>query len=348
MAKKRHYKRKRAKISSWKHLKSRFKIKKKLRIFSLALLVVLATAVTLAAFYLFQFLAHPLAQAEGGANLSFTWDGKVPVNFAWLVISCDSPHLIKEAAVLHLDPYAKRAVLFKVNPQTEIEMPLGFGKEKIAASFALGELSKPPCAVELATKSLGKTLALPLCGYFLTDEAGHMEASEILGPAADWAGWGLRVFPKIPALFFSSRENLRTNLSLGEVLRVARFLFSLREDQRFEVLGSEPVGEFCADEQVKLEGMGILILNGTSESGLASRAAKRIENLGGKVLDVGNTSEPNFSHSVILARDPTSYTASALARALEISDLRSKGGTLRWEKRADIVLILGLDKVDVF
>lgn len=346
--KKRRYKRKRKEIFSWKRLKKRFKIKKKLRIFSLALLVVLATLATLLGLYLFQFFRHPLAQAEGGANLSFTWDATVPANFAWLVVSRDSPHLIKEAAVLHLAPQSGKAILLRVDPQTEIELPLGFGREKIAASFALGELSEPSCSVELAVKALAKTLALPLEGYFLIDEDGLFEVSEILGPTADWAGWELGVISKIPNLFLSLRKNLRTNLSLGEILKVSQFLFALREDQRLEVSDLEFTPDFCADEKIRLEGKGVLILNGTSEGGLALRAAKWVENLGGNILDIGNAPERNFSQSVILARDPTSYTALALARALGISDLRSKGETLRWEKRADIVLILGLDKVEVF
>jgi len=318
----------------------------------MACLVFLATLLTLGGLYLFQFFSHPLAQAEGGANLPASWDGSSPVNFAWLVIQNESPHLVREAAILHLDPTARKAVLIKIDPEMQVDLARGFGRERIAASFALGELAKPSRAMELALSALSKAAALPLAGYFLTDERGLQELSENLGAlppsGVSWAGWSPTLLLKFPRIFTSLRRNVRTNVTFVELWRISRFLFGLSADHCLETEDLTAISELCADERIRADGEGILILNGTKVPGLASRAARWVENLGGKVLAVGNAPEQSFSYSMILTRGLDSYTASALARAFGISDLRGKGETLRWEKRGDIVLILGLDKVDSF
>lgn len=328
--KKSRYKKKQPKLFSWKRLKGRFQFGKKLRILGLAFLVVFSTLVTLAFLYLFKFIKQPFAQAGGGAPPLFSWSGRSPVNFAWLVVSSGSSGKLEEVAVLHLNPDKGRAVLIRLPPNT---IPEG---DSDVVSW-LGALSRK--------------LALPIRGYFLVDSSSLSEFDEVLDEGTNWAGWGFRMFPRLPSLFPILRKRLTTNLSLVEVFRAVRVLLSLREDQKIEVNWEEikdATREFCSDERMKDEGAKILVLNGTYEVGLAARASRWIENLGGTVLDVGNAPRQDYERSVILALDFASYTVRSLASDFNISDLRDLGESIDWAKRADIVLILGLDKGDFF
>ena len=331
MAKRRCRRKRRPKISSWKRLKSRFNLHRKLRLLGLALLVVLSTLVTLASLYLFRLINQPFVQAGSRMLPSSSWSGQSPANFAWFVVSSKASQKLEEAAVLHLDPSRKQALLIRMPPKAAIENGSG------EAADWLGELSK--------------RLALPIQGYFLVDREGLSKLGEVLGADANWMAWRFQTLSRIPSLFPILRRHLVTNLSLGEILKVSRFVLSLRESQKIEV-SSERVGEAmsscCFDEKIKDEGAKILVLNGTFEAGLAARAARWVENLGGFVLDVGNAPQQNYERSVLLVSNPSSYTAQILAESFGISNLRGIGESLGWMRRADIVLILGLDKKDFF
>lgn len=291
----------------------------------MALLVVIATGITFAAVYLYQFFSHPLARAEGGANLEFSWSGRRPVNFALLTNSSDSSEFTT-VSILHLDPEAGRAVLLPIS--TDV----------------LSNIFR----VDSAVTALAKELAIPIRGYFLVSESGSDRIIRTLGSASDWRTWDWDLLFKTPALIGSLRGELRTNLSLDELWRLTRFILALRADQRITAGGYPEFVDLGADESVRFAGEGILVLNGTTLDGLASRAALWIKNLGGNIIDSANAPERNFSSSVILADDINSYTVQALAQTLGILDLRSKGGNLRWEKRANIVVIVGLDKAESF
>ena len=331
MTKKRYCKKRRSKFSSWKRLKSRFQLKRKLRIVGSAFLVVISTLATLVFLYLFKVAKQPFAEAGVGGS-SFSWSGRRPVNIALLVTPSKSHQELQEGAILHLDPYKGKAILIRLSPDVLPGAGLG------AASW-LGNLSKG--------------LALPICGYFLIDNQGLLKLYEIWDAGDDWTDWGLGVLPVVPRLIPIFNEHLVTNSSLGEIFRIVSFVLGLRFDQKTElnvegVLTADAVGVSCFDEEIKDEGARILVLNGTTDGGLAAKAARWVENMGGTVLDVGNAPQQNYDKSLILASDVDSYTVRTLASSFDIPDLRNIEGVFDWAKRADVVLILGLDKSDFF
>ena len=299
--------------------------KKRVRTVGLAVLVVISTLATLAVLYVFRLLSRPFVRAEDGGRPPFSWSGTVPVNLAWLAGPADSPD---QAAVLHLDPHRQRAVLIGVKPE---------------------ELTE--AGISEQVRALAAVTALPIEGYFFMGTGGLSELREILGPDATWSRWGLSIIPKLPTCLPVFRRHLLTNLSVGDVYRVVRFLATLREDRRVVVDLSETassIGGLCFDEVLQDEGLRILVLNGTRRAGLAARAAQWVGNMGGFVLAVGNAPQQDYEHSLILATDVSSYTVGRLASSFAVTDLRAIGEDVEWAKRADVVLILGLDKTSFF
>jgi len=305
--------------------KRRLKLKKRVRTVGLAVLVVISTLVTLTVLYVFRSLGRPFVRAEGGGYPPFSWSGATPVSLAWLVGPADSP---EQVAVLHLDPHAQRAVLIRVAP----EELTGVG-------------------ISERVRSLAAVTNLPIKGYLFLETEGLSELREILGADASWPRWRLNVISKLPDCLSVFRRDLLTNLSMGEVFQVARFLAVLREDRRVVVNLSDTsssIGGLCFDEVLQDEGLRILILNGTREGGLAAHAARWVRSMGGFVLAVGNAPQQGHEGSMILATDISSYTVKRLAASFAITDLRTIGKDVEWAKRADVVIILGLDKVGFF
>ena len=305
--------------------KSRLKLKKRVRTVGLAVLVVIATMATLATLYVFRLLSRPFVRAEDGGHTPFSWSGTTPVSFAWLVGPADSP---EQVAILHLDPHEQRAVLIRVKPEE---------LTGVSISERVG--------------SLAAAAALPIEGYFFLETEGLSELKETLGAGATWSRWGFDIIPKLPACLSVFRSHLLTDLSVGDVSRVIRFLAVLREDRRVIVDLSETASSIeglCFDEVLQDEGLRILVLNGTREAGLAAYAAQWVRNVGGFVLAVGNAPQQDHEKSMILATDVSSYTVGRLAASFAITDLRSIGADVEWAKRADVVRILGLDKVGFF
>lgn len=329
MPKKRRYKKKRTQIFSWKCLEKRFQIGRRFRILGLSLMVVFCTLMTFCALYLIRFFQQPFAQAGVEVGAPFSWSGGDPVNLVWLVESSEFPNGLKTVVVLHLDPRKERAVFIHVDSE-----PFSVG------SGVVGGL-----------RDISRELALPIQGYFLVDEGSVSRIRGALGSDGGWKVWNLRTVVKILPLLPVLEDHFESNLSLGEIFRVGRFFLTLRDDRKMDVFSdvrADLVSELCVDEVVRDEGAKILILNGTSESGLAGRVAQWVENLGGFILDIENAPQQNYEHSLILTTDLSSYTTRRLSSILGISDLRALQGSLEWARRADIVLILGLDKREFF
>lgn len=332
MGRKRKYKKRKFKIFSWKALDKRFRIKRKLRLLAAATLVLVATFGTYFSIYLFQSFRNPFVQAEGGLEVPFSWQAKEPKSFA-LLISRDSEHrILDQAAVLHIDPQKERVVVLDVS---ESDLSLSHGV--------------PSCLSALSQK-----LSTPVNGYFLFEKSALEELSGEDSELLDWKKWDLSSIFKLPTLLRVGKGHFWSNLSLPEILRASRFILGTREDQRIQIDYSEGIGSdgftttFFRDQKVETESARVLILNGTNIAGLAGSARSWLENLGCFVLDVGNAPQQNQAESLILAVDPKLYTVQRISKSLRIDVVKELDQSLEWAKRADIVVILGVDKKGFF
>lgn len=334
---------KRKKKTSWRKLKLWSQIKRKFKLLGLALIVFLATLVVSTAVSIYQFLKSPLAQAEGAIVREEFWSGETPLNIVLILLDeydSSSPK-IDYLGVLHLDPYEGSAKITQLSVETEVAVA-DFGPHRWRAVYALGELTYPKTNAELVVKTVSEHTRLSAESYLLIDQEGLKRIGSV--NFEDLAAiFDLRNIPKVLQALVVGRSDFKTNLSLWEIGRVIKFLFSVRSD-RFEILGEESSADSFCDERIVEERLKIIVLNGTAVPGLAAKAAEIIKNVGGDVLEVGNAATQDLAETVLVTEDLNSYTAQRIYNIFDIKTVRKPKTAL--EKRGDVVLILGLDKVE--
>ncbi|MFW6110076.1 MAG: LytR C-terminal domain-containing protein [Patescibacteria group bacterium] len=306
-------------------------INRKIRHLGIAVLIVLGTVVCLTVFYFFRFFNRPLAEAENPGSPKLLWP-KTPAN---IIVALTSSSNLDSAFVLHLNSQSKKALLGVLSNELVQSLPV-----------------EPVPLREEASR----VLALPIHSFILLNqrEAGLFSTQIDMQTEADWGKWGRTELLALPQLLFNLRKYGTTNLSLKEITQFSWYLSGLRTknfektDLAASVKGEADWESYFADPRLRQEGEQILVLNGTTCSGLAGRTAQWVQNLGGLILDVGNAPKSNYQSSVILANHPHSFTTRFLSNNLGISNVREKDTALKWGRRADIVIILGLDKVGVF
>ncbi len=296
---------------------------------AVAVLVLFATFGTYFSIYVFRSFKEPFVRAEGGPDIPFSWQSKEPKSFAWLISRDEEHRILEKAAILHIDPQAERVVVVNIS---ESELSLSHG----IPSF-LSDISRE--------------LSLPVTGYFLLEKSALEEIAEKKSTVLDWKNWGFTSIIELPLLVRVGRGHFWSNLTFPEILRVSKFILGTRQDQRVQVDYSKPseaIKSLFKDKKVEEEAARVLILNGTRTPGLAGSAQNWLENLGCFILDVGNAPQQNHKESLILAVDPKLYTVQKIAESLQIDLVKKLDKSLEWAKRADIVVILGVDKKRFF
>jgi len=363
-ASKRISRRRRAAQSSWRGLVHISSLKRKIRLFFLAVIAVGLSTAILTSLSLYKFLRAPFTQAAGGSLYQQNWDGKRPLNLLLVELADldQQTSAVEYLAILHLDPSSKKYGLVEVPVETIGEMPFSLRREPLASSFATGNLLQPPQGVHFVAKAVEKAVAVPVEAYVLTDRNGWEELVTNFGaPEAENLG-AIVSWNKIwrgKDLISRVHRVARTNLGLTEIWQLILFLHTakpfeggtwrwqggtledcLKQDERWR--------KTFAESRVLTEGRRVLVLNGTEKAGLAAFWARMVNNLGGEVLDVGNASRP-YADSLIVALDPQSYTVELLARSLGIGQvetyLESRHGAEPGVAQADITVIFGLDKL---
>ncbi|MDP2874043.1 MAG: LytR C-terminal domain-containing protein [bacterium] len=356
--------RRKASGSSWRGLVRLSSLKKKIRLFFLALIAVGLSTAILTSLSLYKFLRAPFTQASGGSLYEQNWDGQRPINLLLVKLADrDQPSsAVEYLGLLHLDPASKKYGLVEVPVETVVEMPFSLRQAPLAQSYAAGNLLQPPQGVHFVAKAVEKAVAVPVEAYLLTDKSGWDEltnnfglvAAEDLGAAVGWDKiWRLR------DVVTMAHRVTRTSLGLTEIWRVLFFLNQAKAQEggiwRWDggsleacMNQDERWRKVFAESRVLSEGRRVLVLNGTEKAGLGAFWARMVNNLGGAVLDVSNSSRP-YAESAIVALDPKSYTVELLARSLGISQvetyLESRHGSEPGVAQADITIIFGLDKL---
>lgn len=98
------------------------------------------------------------------------------------------------------------------------------------------------------------------------------------------------------------------------------------------------IGEYFKDEEIAKEDFSIAVLNGTAFTGLANQAVRLVNNLGGRVIEVGNWEEKVSDCEIISSKSITrSYTVKKLKKIFACRWISGDLGN----HRADLLLILG-------
>lgn len=347
-----------SKKGSWRKLRFSYQIRRKLEIFALALIVVISTVAVFLILYLWQFLRTPFVEASGSSNHNSTFEKEKRYNLCLILLEDINDPLssIKALTVVSLNPVKTGASLISVPVEATVEEASGLGEYKISSLYALGGITEPKMNVDIVVRSISSSLAVPLDAYVLTDVTGLEEIFSELGQKFTLEDgvslFTYKYFPKALTLLELSRKNLRTNLDFIEALKVVRFMHEVRSDRvqllklesedfkDYMILDNKLIN-FVSDSKITEERLKVLVLNGTLIDGLAMRTSRMVSNLGGTVLDIGNSENRNQKKTILIADDEDSFTVKRLKEIFRIQEGRTRSEGLG--ERADIILILGLD-----
>ncbi|NIT04610.1 hypothetical protein GTO10_07005 [Candidatus Saccharibacteria bacterium] len=331
--------------SSWRRLKSQFKIQKRLRRLKLALIVVAAVTLTLGGIYLWNLFTKPLASAASTFKSNVSWDGKTPLNLMYLEVS----------KIDELAPQTLTLGVLMLNPTQErfsaVEIPVGYAR--LADIYGLGNLSGERDGLRRLGGTLMDLLGIPIDGYVLVGSGGIDELSTLF-PQVEELGEvvSLSNLSKLPIVWSIARRYVQTDLGLPEIVRVFWFLLQIRSDKVAHMsLGEELLGDpanldkklspFVRDDILFAEHLKIQILNGSNAPGLAASSARMIRNIGGEVIRVDNFERQDLNKGYLILESSGSYTARRLAEIFGVSDSRPpRTGA---EARANVTLILGIE-----
>jgi len=280
-------------------------------------------------------------QAWGSLRKSL-WDGKSRLTFA-----LNSTSIL----VASFDPGEKTLNFLSIPPNTYIETIHGYGFYKVESIFRLGELEKN--GGQLLAGSLQEYLGVPIDAYASVSSVKCQVSS-------------IKVKDSFLAVIqFLLRGEGETNLTRWDLVRLwwgarrVRFdkinLIDLGETNAVSettlpdgTLALEPdplrldqlVAKLYSDRRIKEEGISISVHNSTQYPGLAKKAARLINNIGGQVIEVrdwqvraGKCEVRGEKKSV------NTYTARKLIKIFACQ----YGGSQMGESQGEIAVILGQD-----
>lgn len=331
--------------SSWRKLKKQFKIQKRLQQVKLAIIIILGVVLVGGTIYLWNFFAQPFASADSTFQPNVTWDGETPLNLMFLEVSdVDEPTSSTNAlGVLAFNPTQESF--------TVVDVPVDY--DKLRDLYGIGNLSDKKAGLKVVSNTLKSLLGVPIDGYVLVGSGGIEELDKLFSQPEGFEDV-IRIdnLLQLPKVWGIARENLRTDLDIGEIIRVLWYLFQVRSDKVTYINLSAKLLEdtneldrklspFFKDEKLFTEHLKIQIFNGSGVPGVAAASARIIRNIGGEVIRVANFDRQDIVKGYLILDSSGSYTARRIAHIFSVSDSRPpRTGS---EARANVTLILGIE-----
>jgi hypothetical protein len=188
------------------------------------------------------------------------------------------------------------------------------------------KFDKSPKLIEI-----GKILEIPIDGFVVFDSLNLDRGADVL----------------LKETIFNYNR-LKTNLTIIDLVRLYFLAKSIPNNSLEEVKVADinktdinsVVGRLVIDDALEKDMQTIRIVNATEVSGLGSRLAKFITNIGGNVILVTTDSPRN--KSVITYKNKKTYTVERLAKILGYDIIQESGNAV-----SDVSIIIGEDKLNV-
>lgn len=270
-----------------------------------------------------------------------SWDGKSQLN---LVINA------RPLLLLSLNPDQKKINTLIIPSETLVKAIHGYGPYRAESIFPLGEMEAGQGG-DLLAESIQEFFGLPVDGWI------NFPAGEINREKSQQWLQGLffdLVLGRVETSF-NLWESVRFCWRLSGLRRYSFNLVSLEETTASEKVslpdGSQAIqveperfrriaSKLFNDSRVSREGLAIAVINGTSHSGLATQASRIIDNLGGRVVEVGEWEGKTSSCQIRSAKEEEkTYTFKRLKKIFQCQWISEE----REGYRADLILILGED-----
>lgn len=178
---------------------------------------------------------------------------------------------------------------------------------------------------------------------------GSVDALREQGIPFDSAATAREGFKAGPKSYFMKvllhRDGIKSNLTILDIVRLAFFASKADskniDEESVSLNNDDAIRQLEAtwfhDPQMIKDDLNIEITNASEVSGLGNNAAKGITNMGGNVVLVNSSKEPE-NKSVIYYKEE-SYTVEKLSKMLGIDKEKKDASSI-----SDIVIIIGKDK----
>lgn len=269
---------------SWKTTQASSKTKKKIK---LALAILLSLAILLVLGQLINFTKVLFGPWQSTSqSKDYLWDDSFNINVAVL----GSP-----ISLLTFNPQQSKVTIIPLPDQTYLAVPQDYGFWQIRAVYGLG-------GGRLVKEALASFLGIPLDGFIKLDGALSQKGAPDL----------VQFIRSSPLNIIAALKNLQTDLTLLELVRLNLALNKVRFDkvQTLDLVGLNVLTEetlpdgtqVLTADPVRIDGvlkledpklqkdyLTIAVFNATNVPLLAQKAKRLITNLGGNVIQTGNT-----------------------------------------------------------
>ena len=283
-------------------------------------------------------------------------DSQLNKNYVWdennidLLVNKD-----KNLSLLSFNPTENTLIVLNIPDDTYLEVPQKHGSWMVSSVYNLGQSVKEPLGSRLLVYSVSNFLGIPIDG-FLQSELEDLDAQTMVD--------GLRQNPFSILKYLS----LDSNLNKSEKLRLFWGISRVRFDKvteidlqtnltltsladRTQVLTADPVrlntiAANFIENSFKTERLEIAVVNATEIGGLAFKASRLIENIGGDVV-ITTTSSRKSKNTFLIGSNSKSFDRlsqifnsdclnNPQCDKIDVSDLQL-------EDRVDLILVLGED-----
>lgn len=301
---------------------------------------------------LYKNITQELASAFTASDYDIKTESLYTVVYLGIDDFTSSNIMIKKLNYLILDKSTSKVVIYKIPLDMEIDCPGKFGSEPIKNIFSLGRFAgegSTEKGMELINKSILKLFAFPVDRYIMADEKG----AELMEPLLLGK---INIGDTISQLDVI-RDRISTNFSLRELFDLYSFTASLPKDRLFKkevtpgylentLLLDEELRDLTFDLALSNEKKSIAVLNGSGVPGIAGFGSRIVQNYGGRVVAVGNSSR-TYEKSVLIVDDMDSESTRIIRNLFDLNEVIvvSQAGDYPENEinRSDITLIIGLD-----
>jgi hypothetical protein len=317
-------------------------------------LLSLVSAFFLTGLAAYRYLNKSFASALGSGDLRYSIDTE---QFPTLVYAAvknvnTDPLIITDLKYLIFDRVNKRVLSYSVPVDLKTDIAGKYGEEELSKTIALGAMNSPDPLMSgtgLLKNTLLKIFGFKIDKFLLVSEDQRPLFDELLGNGSFLDLFRLSEVLKI-------RQYFKTDLTLEEFYNLFSLIKSIPNDRLIsKTLSAGDLVDYSGidasyediglNSYVAAESKSIAILNGTETPGIASLGARVVNNIGGRIVALGNA-DKTYSASMIITDDPNSQTCLFLSRVFNITNIVPKTGNSTQEHevdRSDIVVIIGFD-----
>ena len=272
-------------------------------------------------------------------------------SYTVLLAASNGASKIESVSLVLVDKKGKKVKIYKFPGDLVLNVHGRFGNEEISKLLMLGNLDE----AELTKQTIQDFLGINVDRYIYIDQNVKQPIYNLFFKGDGSGLLGLRSLREIS-------QSLKTDMKVNELYVVYKYLAGLPSDRFFTYNLSqsdvdnltsidEDVRDMTLNSDFANEKKSVAVLNGTDVPGMAGIGSHFVENMGGRVVALGNASK-QYQESILVVDDKQSLTAQSIKRYFGISKVITKNDAKDIYEgeidRADISLIIGFDIANEF